>query len=73
MTLRTALRREIEIGRDDIARVEVKRIRRPPFWWATNFYFVGGDYKRESQYFVAFRTSALRAALDGLGYTVVDV
>ena len=38
--LRTALRRAIEIGREDITRVDVRKVRVPPFWWATNFYFV---------------------------------
>ena len=72
VTLRTALRQEIEIGRDDITRVEVKRARQPR-WWGTNFYFVGDDGKRARHYFAAFRTSALRSALNGLGYAVVDV
>ena len=72
VTLRTALRREIEIGREDITRVEVKRIRLP-LWRGTNFYFVRSEGKRARHYFAAFRTSALRSALDGLGYAVVDV
>ena len=72
VTLRTALRREIEIGRDEIIRVEIRRIRLP-LWWGTNFYFVRGDGKRAGHYFAALRTSALRSALAELGYAVVDV
>ena len=72
VTLRTAFQRQIEIGRDDITRIEVRRIRQP-LWWGTNFYFVRGDGERARHYFAAYRTSALRVALDGHGYAVVDV
>jgi hypothetical protein len=69
--MRTALRRKIEIGREDITSVEVRKVRVPPFWWATNFYFVAGDGQRARYYFVAFRTGALRSAFERSGYTVV--
>lgn len=72
VTMQTALRRMIEIRREDVARVEVNTVRLPPFSWATNFSLVGGDNKRARHYFAAYRTSALRAAFDALGYTVVD-
>lgn len=71
VTLRTALRRVIEIERHDITRIEVKRIRQLS-GWRTNFYFVRGG-KRATHYFVALRTSALRSALAELGYAVLDV
>lgn len=71
VTMRTALRRQIELKRADIRRVEVRPIRLP-FWWATNFYFVGDDDKRARHYFVAYRTKALRASFEALGYAVAD-
>ena len=72
VTLRTALRREIEVRREEITRVEVRRVRVPPFWYATNFYFVGVNGQRAGHYFVSFRASALRSAFDTLGYKTVD-
>lgn len=68
-----ALMRDIELTRADIERVEVRKFRLPPFWWATNFYFVGGDGRRVRHSFIAYRTRALRSAFESFGYPVVDV
>ncbi|MFZ4721221.1 MAG: hypothetical protein ACOYMR_17465 [Ilumatobacteraceae bacterium] len=72
MTIRTALGREIELQRSDIRRVEVSTIR-VPFWLRTNFYFVGDNERCAQHYFVAYRTKALRASFESLGYAVTDV
>jgi hypothetical protein len=68
----TALRRRIVVKRSEVANVEVTKVRLPPFVFRTEVHFQRVDRSWCRHFFVAARTSALRAALVDTGWPVTD-
>lgn len=66
------LRDSYEIERDQLQRIEVERIRMPPFWWSTDFAFVLTTGRTAPKRFSPLRPKHTISVLRETGWPVAE-
>ena len=66
------LRKNYTLMREDVAHVDVKRVRIPPFWWATDLTFVLDSGEQAPKLFRPIRPKHAISVLREFGWPVSD-